>query len=159
MAWNADLAKGKKGEAIVASTLSNRGWNIITSSYDKLTQDGDSDLIVEKGKIKREIEVKYDGRMHETGNICLENLDTTSGKKGWWQTIQADYLFFLCQKTHDMYAIRVADLKEYVAKYPPRKVYTYDSRWDGRHRFENFLVSLSALENRGCTVQKIKGVM
>lgn len=153
-----DLDKGKKAEKYVADTLRQRGWGIWLESYDEDVQTLPFDFAAYKGEEEFTVEVKLDGRISETGNILLEDQNLTSGVDGWWRKLDADYLFILCEKTNQIYIFSVKDLKDFVAKYPVKKISLNDWNHGKRCTKRILLASIRNYEYYGYKYKKIKGV-
>lgn len=61
------------------------------------------------------IEVKWDSKIHKTGNLFIEIANPRSREGlGWYRFIQADMLAYGDSKTETFYMIKVQDLKDYV---------------------------------------------
>lgn len=113
--WLQCLNKGKKGEERVKTYLERTGWNVEDVSLVEEFQGKDTDFLVSLNSRKTTIEVKTDANINNTGNVCLEEIQSLEkNTPGWIAYCEAEYIWFVCDNI-----ARIAkreDLMEYYNK-------------------------------------------
>jgi hypothetical protein len=85
-----DLPRGERGEEVIREYLARRGLDV--RSVTLTEQRRGIDLVY---SIARTVEVKTDGKAHETGNAAIELVSNDrTGKPGWAYTCEADWLAY-----------------------------------------------------------------
>lgn len=148
-----DLLRGKEGERIIqdfyekrrhlasisdAELRKSKRLYLADVSNSKFYQDVDVDFLLtdmrhfgQRPLIK--IEVKWDARIAQTGNMCIEkqseNLSNGYKSNGWCEKTKSDYLYYGDAKNNIFYVMETSYLKEYIKKYKPReyKFFTYET--------------------------------
>lgn len=70
-----------------------------------------------KDNRKHTIEVKWDSRIAETGNMFIETItDIDNNKAGWFEFCQAEYIFYGDSCNELFYVFKTNDLREYVSQ-------------------------------------------
>lgn len=109
------MNKGKKGEMAAQQYLLSRGWEVkdLTNCDSFYTKD--IDFLISKGRERHYIEVKWDSRIHQTGNMFIETTtDLEANKDGWFEFCQAEFIFYGDARNQLFYVFRLEDLKEYI---------------------------------------------
>lgn len=106
------MSNGKPGEELFAELMRKRGYKVEDVSDDpRYYYKGDvivsSDLGTEKI-----IEVKWDYKIHKTGNLYLEIANAHSGCTGWYEFSKADYVAYGDAVNRKFYLFSLAELRE-----------------------------------------------
>lgn len=126
---------GRQGELLFKEIMESRGYEVKDVSGDSNYWYRDIDFIVKSpitGQIKT-FEVKFDTRLHTTGNLYLERTSTftkEAGIKGlgWFEWCEADYLAYGDAVSGQFYMIPMAELREAADNLPYREARCgYDS--------------------------------
>lgn len=73
------------GEIRAFNYLSNSGWTVSDLTQCEKYFDKDIDFLVTAGLEQHTIEVKWDSRIAETGNMFIETItDLDNSKAGWF---------------------------------------------------------------------------
>ena len=111
--------------------MESRNYAVQDVSGDPNYWYKDIDFIVTSptSNLTRTFEVKYDSRIHSTGNLYLELTNIHSrGGKGWFEFCEADYLVYGDAINNIFYVIPVQELREKVKMLPARSARCgYDS--------------------------------
>lgn len=111
-----DLARGKKGENLLAAALERKGHKVQNVSNDVCYQLHDIDLLTtNKQGQQTTIEVKNDLRSEETGNVFVEfeNYNNRSRNyKGWYYYCEAAYIAFVQENFKVAHLISLQHLKQ-----------------------------------------------
>ena len=110
--FNDDLKRGKKGEAYVRGLMESRKHTVEDVSND--TTIG-FDFLIDN----RKCELKTDYVINTSGNLFLEDyIDYSKGgrARGWFKSCKADYLFYLDEKSLDLYIYLLEEIRDYVDK-------------------------------------------
>ena len=76
------------------------------------------------------VEVKTDRQMGKTGNLCLETITNTVGrKKGWYRTSTADIICFYDTLNDELHILNFDELKAAVRTTPAKEVTIKE--WEG----------------------------
>lgn len=137
------MSIGREGEKLFADIMRAQAIDVRDVSGNKDYWAQDIDFIISNGEKQRTVEVKYDTRIHKTGNMYIETANPRSqGGKGWFLFCQADYLAYGDAWNKCFYFIRIKDLREYVSKNEGRlrEVSTYDGS-------RGFLIGLKDVED------------
>lgn len=109
------LKIGKEGESKLDKFFLEK-LNITikqASMEQELTKGFDRIFTSKKNGKQFTIEYKYDEKATKTGNVFIETLSKSStGKKGWVLTSQADFVAILVGST--IYVIRMNELREHI---------------------------------------------
>lgn len=110
------LEVGKKGETAVKNTLTARKWNVEDVSKQTEYQQKDIDLIVwQTENDSRTIEIKYDSRIADTGNMFVEYCSNSRTERaGWLSYCKAEYIFYVDARNNLSYCFLLEDLKDYI---------------------------------------------
>lgn len=125
------MCKGKQGERLFQQIMESRNYAVQDVSGDPDYWYKDIDFIVTSptSNLTKTFEVKYDSRIHSTGNLYLELTNIHSrGGKGWFEFCEADYLVYGDAINNIFYVIPVQELREKVKMLPARSARCgYDS--------------------------------
>ena len=122
---------GKQGEQLFKQIMESRKYTIKDVSNDPDFWYRDIDFIAESpfsGDIKT-FEVKWDTKIHQTGNLYLERSNIRSkGGAGWFDFCEADYLAYGDAVNKLFYVIPMKELRERADQLPYRSASCgYDS--------------------------------
>lgn len=119
---------GRTGELQAIAYFKQHGYKVLDKTKSKKYQDIDTDLIIEKDGERTLIEVKFDTRIRETGNIFAEQItNVREQKQGWLYKSKADYIMYIAAFTDYFYIFKTEKLREYVKNHPElRTSYAYD---------------------------------
>lgn len=125
MGFKRDLALGKKGENLVIKLFSKHGIEV-ESNPDKETRSH-YDIVGKFEKKNFTIEVKYDYKAAETGNLAIEYSNPKSNKPSginvtkatFWSTIVDDMGF------PTIWLASVKSLKKFINEYKPWKIFSF----------------------------------
>lgn len=106
----------KPGEYEAKQVLRRAGEKVIDVSENPIYWKKDIDLIVkDNNSTQWGIEVKWDSRISETGNLYLEYYNENSiNNKGWLLFSEADIIFYGDSVNKCFYLFYLNDLKKYV---------------------------------------------
>lgn len=115
---------GRQGEKLFQEIMENRNYKVVDVSNNPSYWSKDIDFIITSpatGDTKT-FEVKWDTRIHNTGNLYLEltNVHSVQGI-GWFKFCQADYLVYGDAQIQKFYVIPFQQLKER-AYWLPQKI-------------------------------------
>ena len=116
---------GKIGEAIFKQRMSGHGYKITDVSDNPAYWEKDIDFIITSPHtgLEKTFEVKYDTKIHQSGNLYLELKNIHSKNcRGWFDFCQADYLAYGDATNDTFYVIPLLLLKERVNQLPRRIV-------------------------------------
>ena len=117
------MNNGKYGERLFAQTMRNRNYTVKDVSNNPDYWSKDIDFIITSpasGEVKT-FEVKWDSRIHKTGNLYLELSNVNSkGGVGWFNFCEADYIAYGDAARRKFYIIPLLELKERVEQLPRR---------------------------------------
>ena len=108
-------------------------YNIIDVSGESYYQKQDIDFLLStgiEGVDVLSVEVKTDRQMGKTGNLCLETITNTVGrKKGWYHTSKADIICFYDTQNDELHIVDFQELKAAVNSTQHREKTIYE--WEG----------------------------
>ena len=85
----------REGEYLASRYLQAQGYAVEDVSLTPKYWKKDVDLIARKDNHELKIEVKWDSRIHHTGNMFIETeTDVDLNKAGWFKFCEADYIFY-----------------------------------------------------------------
>ena len=139
-----------QGETELKQFLMARACDVEDVSNNPQYWHKDIDLIVTNPKANSTftVEVKWDKRMNETGNLYIEMLNPRSQKGyGWFHFCEADYLAYGDAVKHLFYIFDWNDLREYVREHRNELIWrrTYDDS-------QGILLPLDEILNRAVTI-------
>lgn len=103
------------GEVKAYEYLIRNGYSVQDTTENELYYSKDIDLIAIKDNKSISIEVKWDSRIHQTGNMFIETSSNVEQKKmGWYLFCQADYLFYGDSVNEIFYILKMDDLRDYL---------------------------------------------
>lgn len=112
--FNKDLARGKVGEALVASALAARGHKVKDLSDDWEYRRIDIDFMLTSAIGDTcTLEVKTDDASERTGNVFIEYANThnkSHNYDGWYYYCRADYLAFVQRNRNKAHIVSRYDL-------------------------------------------------
>lgn len=118
------MNNGKQGENLFKQIMESRKYKVVDVSDSPEYWEQDIDFIITSpttGAIKT-FEIKYDSRIHSTGNLYLElNNVHSKGGIGWFNFCQADYLAYGDAANKVFYIVPLLELKERVKQLPYRQ--------------------------------------
>ena len=112
-------AMGKRGEQLFAQRMEELGYTVqdVSGNPDYWGRDIDFLITSSTSGLTKSFEVKYDSRIHRTGNLYLELVNVHSkGEKGWFEFCEADMLAYGDAANNVFYIIPLAELKERARK-------------------------------------------
>lgn len=106
----------KAGEYELKQYLKGNGFKVIDVSGNSAYWHKDIDLIAtDASGITKTIEIKWDNRLCQTGNLYIEYYnDCSKEHKGWINFTQADILAYGDSYNSVFYLFKMDDIKEYV---------------------------------------------
>lgn len=139
--------KGKQGEVLVQRYLEAHNWKVINLTNCKDFFSKDIDFLIQKENEKHYIEVKFDYRIADTGNMFIEiSTDLDNKKDGWFKFTQAEFIWYGDKQNNLFYVFLLADLKKYIQEQekilPTRKAADYDENQHIRKVSQGYLVSI-----------------
>ena len=141
--FEADLFKAKTGEAIAADYLTSAGWQINDISNDARYFHTGIDFFIKKDDDIFSLDIKFDSLISKTGNFCLENINYTTGQKGWLKYSQADFIWVVAKDTQDIFIFCLKDMREFVKNNTCRKAIVKDKTTLGWNEWETILVNIN----------------
>ena len=123
------------GEENAYKYLVQQGYEVEDVSKNPEYWDQDIDLIATKDDEQMCVEVKWDSRIHQTGNMFIEiSSNLEEGKDGWFLFCRADYLFYGDSINRIFYIIKMDDLREYLQQNQTEQRNAPDYRYNGTIR-------------------------
>ena len=113
---------GKEGERLFKERMSAQGYTIQDVSENEEYFDKDIDFIITSPttQLTKTIEVKWDFKINNTGNLYLELFNKNSkGGLGWYKFCQADYVAYGDALARCFYVVPFAELKARVERVKP----------------------------------------
>lgn len=114
--FHSDLKFAKKGEGVAMDIFIANDFVVEDVSNNPAYFSKGIDFIAHKEQRRVTVEVKFDGWINTTSNMCFE-LYSSNGKEGWFYTTQAEILAIVCQHTHTTYMVKMEDVRKYVAQF------------------------------------------
>lgn len=114
---------GRQGELIFARRMRDAGYivNDVSGDREYWTKDIDFFCTNPTTEASRSFEVKWDTRIHQTGNLYLELTNVHSeGGAGWFNFTQADFLAYGDAASKVFYIIPMEKLRERAQKLSQR---------------------------------------
>ena len=114
------MNNGKDGEQLFKEIMESRGYKVEDVSNNEDYWDQDIDFIITSptGAVKT-FEVKWDSRIHKTGNLYLEVAAAHSkGGCGWFEFCKADYLAYGDAKQGVFFMLKMDELRAKVKRLP-----------------------------------------
>ena len=116
---------GKYGEWLFSTIMKNSGYEVEDVSGIKEYFPKDIDFVITSptSGLTKTFEVKWDSRIHSTGNLYLETENINSHQwngEGWWLHCEADYLAYGDAHENNFYMIPLSDLRARVESLPQR---------------------------------------
>lgn len=103
------------GEIKAYNLLAKDGWIVEDVTKDSYYYDKDIDFLIQKNQQQFSIEVKWDSRIGDTGNMFIETYtDLDNCIKGWFSFCKADYLFYGDSQNQIFYVFSVSDLRQFI---------------------------------------------
>lgn len=138
------------GEHELIYALRENGYFVDDVSGDPAYWMYDIDLLVNPvfpkigEDVVTSIEVKWDRRLAQTGNLFIEIENPRSrGGRGWFEFCMADYLAYGDATNRTFYFFKMTDLKNYI--YETKNDLRCRSTYDGSYGYLLPLSSISAL--------------
>ena len=134
------------GEELAYEYLIKQGYTVEDVSQNPAYYGVDIDLIATKDDEEHTIEVKWDRRMSQTGNMFIETTSSIEeGKEGWFMFCRAELLYYGDSVNRIFYIIRMDDLREYLENNITEQRNAPDYRYNGtlRKRSRGEIVSIS----------------
>jgi hypothetical protein len=103
--------------------MKNRNYIVkdVSGNPDYWSKDIDFIITSSTTGLTKTFEVKYDSRIHKTGNLYLELSNIHSKQwngEGWWKHCEADYIAYGDSVRRKFYIIPLLELKERVEQSP-----------------------------------------
>lgn len=119
------------GELRAYNYLQASGWSVEDVTQNQDYWDKDIDFVAHSGDQSLTVEVKWDSRIAQTGNMFIETItDLDRSKGGWFSFCQADYIYYGDSVNQLFYVFKTADLREFVSNHfmEERKAADYNHR-------------------------------
>ena len=119
------------GELRAYNYLQANGWVVEDVTQDQEYWYQDIDLVAHNGDTSLTVEVKWDSRIWQTGNMFIETVtDLDRSKGGWFSYCQADYIYYGDSVNQLFYVFKTDDLRAFVSTHmmEERKAADYNSR-------------------------------
>ena len=119
------------GELRAYNYLQDSGWTVTDVTKEEAYWDKDIDFVAQNGTERLTIEVKWDSRIWQTGNMFIETItDLDKSKSGWFMFCQADYIYYGDSVNELFYVFKTDDLREFVSQHTmeERKAADYTTR-------------------------------
>lgn len=123
------------GEQYAFNYLVENGYSVqdVTNNPEYFYQD--IDLIATDESGTHSIEVKWDKRISQTGNMFIETSSNVEEQQdGWFKFCKADLIFYGDSKNMIFYVFSLNDLKEYIDTYKTEQRSATDYRSNGSIR-------------------------
>ena len=106
----------KYGEQLVKAYLESKGIEVIDVSKNPNYWSKDIDFIAKPHELAPyTLEVKWDNRIADTGNMYLElTTNCATQERGWFTYTEADYLFYGDSRSHKVYIFNMMELRQWV---------------------------------------------
>ena len=111
-----EVLKINIGEIRAYDYLTRNGW--IIDDLTKCPQyfDKDIDFLAHSDSEAHTIEVKWDSRIADTGNMFIETItDLDKSMAGWFEFCQAEYIFYGDSQNELFYVFKTDDLRDFVS--------------------------------------------
>lgn len=103
------------GEYYASQYLKSQGYEVEDTTLNPDFWNKDIDFIARKGNKEITIEVKWDSRISDSGNMFVEIItDIDKGKQGWFEFCQADYIFYGDSQNNLFYVFKTDDLRKFL---------------------------------------------
>ena len=107
-----------QGEQKAYDYLTSKYWIVLDLTENEEYFDKDIDFLAIRNGRKHTIEVKWDSKIATTGNMFIETItDIDNNRRGWYQFITADFMFYGDSVNDLFYVFRIQDLKEFVQRH------------------------------------------
>lgn len=110
------MTDSKYGEQLFKQLMEQRGHNVEDFTAQKAYQIQDIDFRITSpaGKVAT-FEVKYDSKIHSTGNLFVEYFSAHNyGGLGWYEFCKADYIAYGDAHTDTFYCFLLEDLRQLI---------------------------------------------
>lgn len=106
------------GELRAYNYLQDNGWTVQDVTGDPEYWRKDIDFIASSASQSLTIEVKWDSRIHKTGNMFIETItDLDQSKCGWFSYCEADYIYYGDSVQQLFYVFKTDDLRKFVSSH------------------------------------------
>lgn len=115
------MNNGKQGEQLFKQIMEGRNYTVEDVSNNSAYWNKDIDFIVTSPTTgaTKSFEVKWDSKIHKTGNLYLEIASSHSiGGMGFFEFCEADYLAYGDAVNNKFYVFSLLELKEKVKHMP-----------------------------------------
>lgn len=119
------------GELRAYNYLQASGWAVEDVTQNQDYWDKDIDFVAQSGTERLTVEVKWDNRIAQTGNMFIETItDLDNSKGGWFSFCQADYIYYGDSVNELFYVFKTEDLRAFVSSHmmEQRKAADYNYR-------------------------------
>lgn len=115
-----NISIGRQGELLFKEKMEAKGYIVQdVSKNEDFYYKGDFIVTSPTTGLTKIIEVKFDTKIHKTGNLYLELVASHSpGGIGWWEFSKADYLAYGDAKKGVFFMFKMDELRERVKKLP-----------------------------------------
>lgn len=118
------MSVGRTGELLFAQLVKDK-YDVqdVSANPDYWPKDIDFILTSKRTGASRTVEVKYDTKIHNTGNLYLELTNINSKQwngEGWWLHCEADYLAYGDAQSRIFYVVPLLELRKRVEELRPR---------------------------------------
>lgn len=141
------------GEQKAYDYFTRFGWEVVNLTKCSDFFGKDIDFLIRQGNEQHYIEVKWDGRIHQTGNMFVEiQTDIDEQKDGWFRFCAAEFIFYGSEHEDLFYVFRLADLKQFIkeqmGRLEERKAADYDWKGQVRKVSEGILVPIDKFREK-----------
>lgn len=103
------------GEYYACQYLKSQGYEVEDTTLNPDYWEKDIDFIARKGNEGISIEVKWDNRISDSGNMFIETItDIDKGKQGWFEFCKADYIYYGDSNNNLFYVFKTDDLRRFM---------------------------------------------
>lgn len=120
------------GELKAIEDLVKKGYTVQDTSNNPSYYGKDIDILASRNGKTIAVEVKWDNRIHSTGNMFVEFLtDRELLKDGWFKFCCADLIYYGDSHNSLFYVLSLDDLKQYVELNDPQQRKAADTNSNG----------------------------
>lgn len=133
------------GELRAYNYLQANGWIVEDVTQNQDYWDKDIDFVAHSGDTRLTIEVKWDSRIAQTGNMFIETItDLDRSKGGWFSFCMADYIYYGDSINQLFYVFKTQDLRNFVSSHmmEERKAADYNTRGGVKKVSQGMLVPI-----------------
>ena len=137
------MTDSKYGEQLFKSLMEQRGHKVEDLTAQKAYQIKDIDFKITSpaGKVAT-FEVKYDSRIHSTGNLFVEYFSAHNyGGLGWYEFCEADFIAYGDAHAETFYCFLLEDLRQLISSHK------FNTATTDKGKVAGYLVPLRLIKN------------